>query len=73
MASVNKKSLREEFAALKEQFDDLCAKGQVGAEVRTLFQAFLMLFEILMAVFMEKQTPKTSVNSSNPSSQTEKD
>ena len=73
MASVNKKSLREEFAALKEQFDDLCAKGQVGAEVRTLFQAFLMLFEILMAVFMEKQTPKTSVNSSKPSSQTEKD
>ena len=73
MASVNKKSLREEFAALKEQFDDLCAKGQVGAEVRTLFQTFLMLFEILMAVFMEKQTPKTSVNSSKPSSQTEKD
>ena len=29
-------------------------KGKSGAEVRTLFQIFLMLFEILMAVFMGK-------------------
>jgi hypothetical protein len=42
------------------QFDELCAKGEVGAEVRSLFQAVLVLFEIIMAVFMEKQTKKTT-------------
>jgi len=29
MASVNKASLREEFAALKGQFERLCAAGKV--------------------------------------------
>lgn len=29
MASVNKASLREEFATLKGQFERLCAAGQV--------------------------------------------
>jgi len=33
----------------------------------------LMLFELLMAVFMEKRTTKDSKNSSKPSSQTDKD
>ncbi|WP_419640749.1 hypothetical protein, partial [Thiolapillus sp.] len=35
---------------------------------RALFQAMLMLFEVLMVVFMEKRTPKNSTNSSKPSS-----
>ena len=32
-----------------------------------------MLLQVLMAVFMEKNTPKNSTNSSRPSSQTQKD
>ena len=73
MASVNKQSLREEFTALKERFGQLSSDGKVGAESRALFEALLMLLSVLMAVFMEKNTRKTSANSSKPSSRTEKD
>lgn len=73
MASVNKQSLREEFTALKGRFDHLVADGKMAADSRELFQALLMLLELLMAVFLEKQTPKTSTNSGRPSSQTPKD
>jgi transposase len=73
VASVNQRSLREEFAALKERFGQLCAAGQVGAESRALIEALLMLLEVLMAVFLEKHTPKSSANSGRPSSRTEKD
>jgi hypothetical protein len=73
MASVNKASLREEFDTLKARFEGLCADGKVPSESRALFEALLMLFELLMAVFMEKRTTKDSTNSSKPSSQTSKD
>jgi len=73
MSSVNKKSLREEFDTLKAQFERLCTEEKMSSESRTLFQAMLMLFELLMAVFMEKRTTKDSKNSSKPSSQTPKD
>ena len=73
MSSVNKQSLREEFDALKGQFEHLCTEGKMSPESRALFQAMLMLFELLMAVFMERRTTKDSKNSSKPSSQTAKD
>ncbi len=73
MASVNKQSLREEFDTLKARFEHLCAEGKMAAESRALFQAMLMLFELLMAVFMERRTAKDTTNSSLPSSQTPKD
>jgi transposase len=73
MATINKHSLREEFDTLKVQFERLSDEGKMGPESRTLFQALLMLFELLMAVFMEKNTAKDSKNSSKPSSQTPKD
>jgi transposase len=72
MASVNKQSLREEFDTLKGALESHCAAGKVAPETRTLIQALLALFELLMAVFMEKTTPKNSRNSSLPSSQTDK-
>jgi transposase len=73
MASVNKHALREEFDGLKARFEQLSAAGKMSEDSRTLFQAMLMLFELLMAVFMERRTTKDSRNSSLPSSQTEKD
>jgi transposase len=73
MASLNKASLREELDALKGAFERLCAEGKMAQDSRALFQAMLMLFEVLMAVFMEKRTAKTSRNSSLPPSQTRKD
>jgi transposase len=73
VASVNKQSLREEFEALKGRFTNLCTEEKVTAESRALIEALLMLLQVLMAVFMEKHTVKTSTNSSKPSSQTPKD
>jgi hypothetical protein len=67
MASVNQASLREEFAMLQGQFEQLFAAGKVSEELRDLVQA------LLMAVFMEKRTPKSSRNSGLPPSQTSKD
>ena len=70
MATLNKASLRTEFDALKARFESLCAKGKMSPESRALFDALLMLFELLMAVFMEKHTPKSPANSGLPPSQT---
>ena len=73
MATVNKASLRTEFDALKARFESLCAAGKMSAESRALVDALLMLLELLMAVFMEKHTPKSSANSSLPASQSPND
>jgi transposase len=73
MSSVNKQSLREEVDTLKTQFERLCAEGKMASESRALFQAMLTLFNLLMAVFMERVTTKDSRNSSKPSSQTPED
>ncbi len=73
MPSVNKKSLREEFELLKGEFERLSNEGKVNSEISALCQSMIMLFELLIAVFMEKKTRKNSRNSSKPSSQTDKD
>ena len=73
MASVNRQSLREEFEALKGRFGQLSADGKITMESRALIEALLMLLQLLMAIFLEKTTPKTNTNSSKPSSQTPKD
>jgi transposase len=71
--SVNKQSLREEFDALKGRFEQLCTEGKMAGESRALVEALLMLLALLVAVFLEKHTAKTSTNSSQPSSQTPQD
>jgi hypothetical protein len=53
VASVNKQSLREEFEALKGRFAQLCTDGKITAESRALFDALLILLQVLMAVFMD--------------------
>ena len=73
MATVDRTSLRKEFDSLKGQFEQLAASGEMGAESRALFQSMLMLFEVLMAVFMERRTTKNNRNSGIPASQTAKD
>lgn len=73
MAILDKQSLRDEFDNLKLEFKQLSSGKDMSAEARSLFKAMLVLFEVLMAVFMEKKTKKNSKNSSIPSSQTQKD
>lgn len=73
MPSVNKQYLREEFEQIKERFETLSNEGTIAHETTALFQSMIMLFELLIAVFMEKKTRKDNRNSSIPSSQTDKD
>ena len=73
MPSVNKQSLREEFEQIKERFETLSNEDVIAHETTALFQSMIMLFELLIAVFMEKKTRKDNRNSSIPSSQTDKD
>ena len=70
MASLNKTSLREGLDTLQGQLERLCADGKMGQAGCALFQALLMLFDLLLAVCMEKRTPKNSRNPGLPSSQT---
>ena len=72
VASVNKQALRDEFDTLKAEFERLTANCKMAAESRALLHSMLMLYEVLMAVFMEKRTAKDNINSSMPSSQTAK-
>lgn len=73
MGQVNKQSLRDEFERIKTEFDSLSVSGKISKEVSALFSAMIMLFEVVLAVFLEKSTKKNSNNSSIPSSQTDKD
>ena len=66
MGTVNRVALREEFDAHRESFRRLCREGKVGGETEVLFNALLMLMELMMAVFMEKTTRKTAVNFLEP-------
>lgn len=73
MASVNKTSLRAEFEAYQTHFKQLCRDGKVSAECEVLFNMLLGLMQVMMAVFLEKTTPKGTHNSGLPSSRTEPD
>lgn len=73
MSSVNRQSVREEAERIKTEFDRLAADKKINSECNVLIQSMLMLINLLIAIFLERTTPKNSKNSSKPSSQTEKD
>lgn len=70
---VNKESLREEFDSIKAGLNEQIETGKVADETATLIKALLMLFNMMITIFLEKHTKKTSKNSSIPPSQTSKD
>ncbi len=73
MATMNKTSIREEIERLKQEFEQLCSAGKVSPEIRALMNSMLIIVELILAIFLEKKTPKNSKNSSLPPSQTPKD
>ena len=73
MSTINKKSLREEVDRIKTDFDKLVKDQKISNEAHLLFTSMLTLLNLLIAIFLEKQTKKNSKNSSIPPSQTEKD
>ena len=72
MSTVNKESLREEAERIQSEFTRLCEDKKINKECRFLIQSMMVLINLLIAIFLEKTTKKTSKNSSIPPSQTEK-
>jgi len=73
MAIMDKQSVREEFDRIKSEFNQVSKKQKITPEIKALFTAMMLLVEVILAIFLEKQTKKTKGNSGKPSSQTEKD
>ena len=73
MATVNTTSIRKEVARVEEEFSRLSDQGQLSAESRALFRSLLMIANLLVTIIMEKNTRKSSRNSSLPPSQTSAD
>ncbi len=73
MPTVNGASLRAQMDDCRARFDGIKRKGEAGAETLALIDALFLLLDILVAVFLEKTTPKTSRNSGLPPSQTDRD
>jgi transposase len=73
MASLDKQSIREEITRIKSSFDALSTEGKLSPEARALLDGLFLLVELILSIFMERQTKKTSRNSGIPSSQTKDD
>ena len=73
MSTVNTASLRDEFDACKADIASLRKEGKISKEVYVVIIRLCRLLDILMVIFLEKKTKKTSKNSSIPPSQTGKD
>lgn len=73
MGSLNRESVRDEAERIKLEFNRISSSKKMDTETKMLFQSMLMLVNLLIAIFLEKTTKKTSKNSSKPPSQTEKD
>jgi len=73
MASIDNQSVRDEFERIKSEFTTLTGNKKMSPESVTLVNGLILLFELILSIFLEKNTKKTTLNSSKPSSQTEKD
>ena len=73
MSTVNTVSLRDEFDAYKADIASLRKEGKITKKADEVIGGLCRLLEIMNAIFLEKETKKTSKNSSIPPSQTGKD
>ena len=73
MASIDKTSIRQQVDKLQQTFDELSKSGKITPETKALCQAMFMLIQVILAVFMEKNTKKNSKNSGIPPSQSDPD
>jgi len=73
MANVDKESVREKVDEIKHQFEQLRADQKLSAEVIAMISSMMLIIDLILSIFMEKQTKKNTKNSSIPSSQTPED
>ena len=70
MATVHAASLRAQLDDCRARFEAIKRDGKANAETLALIHALFLLLDILVVVFLEKTTRKTSANSGLPPSQT---
>lgn len=73
MGSVNTHSVRNEMEKFEAMYAKLSKKKKIDSETHLLIQGLFTLMKLIIAVFMEKKTKKTSKNSGIPPSQTDED
>ena len=73
MLSVNSASLRDEFGGYKADIVSLRKEGKISNEADVVIGGLCRLLGIVIAIFLEMTTKKTSKNSSIPPSQSDKD
>ena len=73
MAGINSASPRDEFDGDKADIDALRKEGQISKEADVVISGLRRLLGIVITIFLETPTKKTSKNSSIPPSQSDKD
>ena len=73
VANLDKTSVKDEVGRLKADFDRLGIEGKVTPESQAVMSSLFIIIELILAIFLERSTNKNSKNSSQPSSQTDKD
>jgi len=73
MGSINKTSVRDTVNRNKAEFEKLRLAGEINPECLALMESQFEVTDIILSVFLEKETKKNSKNSSKPPSQTSKD
>jgi len=69
MATMDKKSIRNEIDKIKTDFKQFSKKHKIHPELKVIINSMLLLINILVTIFLEKQTKKNNRNASIPSSQ----
>ena len=72
-STLDKTSVREQLDSIKAEFNRLSESGKISGEATLLMKSLFTLFEIVLAIFMEKKTKKNSNNSGIPPSQSDPD
>ena len=71
--ALDRHSLLEDFGTCQKTFKRLRKEGEMSPAAIALVEGMLVLMKLMIALFLEKTTRKTSRNSGLPSSQVDKD
>ena len=52
MATIDKKSVRNEFDSIKNELNNLSADKKIPPECKALFKSLILLFELILSIFV---------------------
>lgn len=73
MSTIDTLTIHEEFERIESELNRLSSENKMTDEVQALVTSMTLMMKLLISIFLERSTKKTSKNSSIPSSQTAKD